>query len=145
MRSYVEVYGELGISHVGQARRGQNLATNDGLTSRSLWFRVQGDDAHRAALAEASMITITIGANDWQGPCDWSNHAFCLAAGQKEVEANLTSILDEIKAIRHGAPTGSGSRTTTTGMSATRTLRPPGDWSRPKRMPRGSTRPMRRR
>jgi lysophospholipase L1-like esterase len=67
--------------------------------------RVQGDDGHRAALADADLITITVGANDWQGPCDWSNHVFCLAAGLKEVEGNLTAVLDEIKTIRQGAPT----------------------------------------
>jgi lysophospholipase L1-like esterase len=104
-RSYVEVYGELASAALGKPVVVENLATNDGLTSRNLMFRVRDDDEHRAAIAEADLITITIGANDWQGPCDWSNHAFCLAAGSKEVEANLTTVLDEITTIRHGAPT----------------------------------------
>jgi lysophospholipase L1-like esterase len=99
------VYGELASAALGKPVTVENLATNDGLTSRTLMHRVQGDDGHRAALAEANLITITVGANDWQGPCDWSNHVFCLAAGQKDVEANLATVLDEIKMIREGEPT----------------------------------------
>jgi lysophospholipase L1-like esterase len=104
-RSYVEVYGELASAALGKPVVVENLATNDGLTSRTLMFRVQGDDEHRAALADADLITITIGANDWQGLCNWSNHSFCLAAGLKDVRGNLTTVLGEIGTIRHGAPT----------------------------------------
>jgi lysophospholipase L1-like esterase len=104
-RSYVDAYGELASAALHQPVVVDNLATNDGLTSRTLLHRIQGDASHRAAIASADLITLTIGNNDWQGPCDWSNHTFCLASGQKDVETNLIAILDEISELRGDKPT----------------------------------------
>ena len=82
-RSYVEVYGELASAALKKPVVVENLATNDGLTSNTLVSRVKQDEKHRAALAAADLITITIGANDFQGPCDGSNIGPCLESGTR--------------------------------------------------------------
>ena len=104
-RSYVEVYGELASAALGKPVVVENLATNDSLESRGLRDRVTHDAEHRAALADADLITITIGNNDWQGPCSWIDHARCLAHGTAQVDASLSAILDEIATLREGKPT----------------------------------------
>ena len=96
------MYGELASAALGKPVVVENLATNDGLSSLGLRDRVMHDTEHRAALAAADLITITIGNNDWQGPCTWVDHAKCLAHGTAQVEASLGAILDEIATLRAG-------------------------------------------
>lgn len=104
-RSFVEVYGELAAKGLGQDVHVTNLATNDSLKSYGLLQRIQGRPEFQSALASADLITVTIGTNDWQGPCSWQGHASCLAQGMATVETNLDDILTEIESIRAGKPT----------------------------------------
>jgi lysophospholipase L1-like esterase len=103
--SFVTTYGELAAKVLGKPVTVTNLATNDSLTSGQLLSRVTDDPEHRAALAQADLVTLTIGANDWQGPCADSGAEECLRNGQQTAEEGLTSILDAITALRKGQPT----------------------------------------
>jgi hypothetical protein len=104
-RSYVITYGELAAAALGEAVATTKLATNDGLESDTLLGRVQRDDGYRNAIAGADILTLQVGWNDWQGPCDFSSRGTCLVFGQKRVEPNLDAILTEITALRAGKPT----------------------------------------
>jgi lysophospholipase L1-like esterase len=104
-RSYVFTYGELAATALGEAVVTNNLATNDGLESRTLLDRVEKDATYRMALAGADIVTLQVGWNDWQGPCNFANHRSCLVFGQERVEPNLDAILAEIEALREGKAT----------------------------------------
>jgi lysophospholipase L1-like esterase len=104
-RSYVVVYGELASAALGRPVTVTNLATNDSLQTDGLLARVRTDPTHRAALADADLITVTIGNNDWEGPCYWDGHVACLEHGRTTVERNLGLILDEIDTLRGTKPT----------------------------------------
>jgi hypothetical protein len=104
-RSYVVVLGELAAKALGEPVITTNLGRNDDLTSSRLDSFVKSDETVRAAIAQADILTIGIGWNDWQGPCSWTGHAACLANGQTSVERNLGLILDEVATLRAGAPT----------------------------------------
>ena len=104
-RSYVLTYGDLAAAAVGLPVAVTNLATNDGLESDVLLHRVQADVSYRDAVAMADIITLQVGWNDWQGPCNFENHGTCLQFGAKRVEPNLDGILTEIVALRAGKPT----------------------------------------
>jgi lysophospholipase L1-like esterase len=104
-RSYVLTAGDLAATALGQPVATINLATNDGLQSDTLLHRVTTDDAYRTAIASADIVTLQVGWNDWQGPCNFDNHESCLEAGQKRVEPNVDGILEEIQALRAGKPT----------------------------------------
>ena len=104
-RSYVEVLGGLAARTLGKTVEATNLATNDSLTSGGLLKRVQNDSVHRDAVANADIITIQIGFNDWQGPCTWKGHEECTATGAAQASDNLALILDQIATLRNGKPT----------------------------------------
>jgi lysophospholipase L1-like esterase len=104
-RSYVLTFGELASAALGQPVVTHNLATNDGLTSDKLLARIRTDATTRTAIAEADIVTVQIGSNDWQGPCTFEGHVSCLANGLKRVEPNLDAILVEIQSLRAGKPT----------------------------------------
>lgn len=125
-QSYVQSYGELASEQLAQDVTTTNLATNDSLESGQLLERVRQDPTHRAAVAEADLVTITIGFNDWQGPCGIDEAKKCLSQGQKVVESNLTKILQEIQQLRDGKPTA----IRVTGYYNMNTGNPnsPGDW-----------------
>jgi|tagenome__1003787_1003787.scaffolds.fasta_scaffold20641954_2 lysophospholipase L1-like esterase len=128
-RSFVDVYGELAAEGLGQPVAVTNLATNDGLTTDVLLQRLRTDPIHRQAVAGADLLTLSIGNNDWEGPCYWAGHAACFEAGLATVERNLGLILDEVLALRAGAPTAIRVTTqydTWIGSSGT-----PGDWGFP--------------
>lgn len=103
--SYVVLVGDAASKALGRTVVVTNLATNDGVGSDGLLERVKTDDAPRAALARADIVTITIGTNDWQGACDWPGDDPCWASGLASVPKNLAAILDEIKDLRKGRPT----------------------------------------
>jgi lysophospholipase L1-like esterase len=103
--SFVTLYGALAAEALGKPVVVTNLATNDSLESGELLERVRSDERHRAALAAADLVTLTIGTNDWQGPCNWPNEDACWASGLATVPANVGRILDEIIALRAGRPT----------------------------------------
>ena len=103
--SYVVLVGEAASKALGRTVAVTNLATNDGVGSDGLLSRVRNDSVHRAALAAADIVTITIGTNDWQGACDWPGDDPCWARGLASVPKNLAAILDQIKDLRKGRPT----------------------------------------
>ena len=103
--SYVARVGEAASKALGRTVAVTNLATNDGVGSDGLLLRVRNDPVHRAALAAADIVTITIGTNDWQGACDWPGDDPCWARGLAAVPKNLAAILDEIRDLRTGRPT----------------------------------------
>ena len=103
--SYVVLVGEAASKALGRTVAVTNLATNDGVGSEGLLFRVRNNPRHRVALASADIVTITIGTNDWQGACDWPGDDPCWASGLASVPKNLAAILDEIKDLRKGRPT----------------------------------------
>lgn len=104
-RSYVDQLGELAERALGEPVTSTNLATNDSLTSDALLARVLNESTHRTAIAQADIITVQIGFNDFQGPCGWDGHQACVDAGSLNVKTNLTKILDEITKLRGGQPT----------------------------------------
>jgi lysophospholipase L1-like esterase len=104
-QSYVLTYGDLATTALGLPVVTHNLATNDGLESDTLLGRVRNETEYRSAIAGADIITLQVGGNDWQGPCNFENHTSCLLFGQKRVEPNLDAILTEIQALREGKPT----------------------------------------
>ena len=59
--------GRLAEQALGQPVVVENLATNDSLESPGLLDRVRTDGRYRSAIAEADIITVTIGTNDWAG------------------------------------------------------------------------------
>ena len=104
-RSYVVAYGQAASKALGKAVTVTNLATNDSLESGQLLERIRSEQAHQEALAKADLITLTVGFNDWQGPCELTGAQDCLQGGLKTVESNLSQILDEVTKLRSGKPT----------------------------------------
>lgn len=100
---YVDLFGAAVQSAIKAPVAVENLATNDSLTSAVLLQRVQ-QATYRAALADAELLTIQVGFNDFQGPCNWATHAACLAHGTTTVQGNLEKILALVAAIRGGDP-----------------------------------------
>ena len=89
--SYVVLVGAAASKALGRTVAATNLATNDGVGSDGLLARVRNDPVHRAALAAADIVTITIGTNDWQGACDWPGDDPCWARGLASVPKNLAA------------------------------------------------------
>lgn len=104
-QSYVESYGELAASALGQPVVTTNLATNDGLTSDTLLQRVTHDQRHRELLADADLITVQIGRNNWEGSCMFDDMEVCLAGNRDAVEQDLRAILAEVAQLRGERPT----------------------------------------
>lgn len=77
-RSYILVYADLAAKALKSPVDAHNLARNDSLDSGRLLRMVRTDESMRMHLAAADIVTIGIGWNDWQGPCQWSNHVPCL-------------------------------------------------------------------
>lgn len=94
--SYVALYGDLAADELDETARVTNLGSNDSATSSSLLSDVESDDQVRTAISAADVITITVGFNDWQGPCFWSGRDACVASGAEVVSENIDKILDEI-------------------------------------------------
>jgi lysophospholipase L1-like esterase len=103
--SFVTLLGGLAEQALGQPVVVANLATNDSLESTGLLVRVQTDVRHRSAIAAADIITVTIGTNDWQGPCGWPDDEACWLDGLTRVPPTVGSILDEIVMLRSGRQT----------------------------------------
>lgn len=103
--SYVVRYGELAATALGRPVNVTNLATDDGVGSHLLLERIRTYGGYRTPIAAADIITLTIGTNDWQGPCDWPGDEACWAAGTASVPRDIDAILTEIEALRDGRPT----------------------------------------
>ena len=104
-QSYVLTFGALAQAALGQTVVATNMATNDGLESDQLLERVTKRDEYRTAIAGADIVTLQVGGNDWQGPCNFENHLTCLPAGLSRVKPNVDGILAEIVKLRAGKPT----------------------------------------
>lgn len=102
--SYVARYGELAAAALGRPVTTTNLATDDGVGARQLLDRVRTLDEYRAPIATADLITLTIGTNDWQGPCEWPGDDDCWRAGATSVPADIDAILTEIETMLAGRP-----------------------------------------
>ncbi|HYO41585.1 MAG TPA: hypothetical protein VES19_00160 [Candidatus Limnocylindrales bacterium] len=98
------VLGELAASALGDSVDTVNLASNNDLGSGGLRDLVASDAGVRDALSTADIITIGIGWNDWQGPCQWLGLEVCMARNQDKVEQNLDATLDEIARLHEGQP-----------------------------------------
>jgi lysophospholipase L1-like esterase len=103
--SFVTILADRAADVLGKPVVALNLATNDSLESGGLLARVRIEPRYRAAIAAASIITLTVGTNDWQGPCNWPGEDSCWQRGLTRVPPNVGSILDEIGALRAGRPT----------------------------------------
>jgi lysophospholipase L1-like esterase len=103
--SFVTLYGSLAEDALGTQVVVDNLATNDGVGSDGLLDRVRAEDRYRDAIAGADIIAITIGTNDWQGPCNWPDDDDCWASSLASVPDRVGAILDEIIDLRGGRPT----------------------------------------
>jgi lysophospholipase L1-like esterase len=82
-----------------------NLASNDSATTITTLSLLTDDPDTRAAVAQADIVTVTIGATDWQGPCTDSGAEACLEQGRATVGDSLGQILDEVTTLRAGQPT----------------------------------------
>jgi len=100
---YVQTYGSAVQAAIKAPVTVENLATNDSLISKVLLERVQ-QATYRAAIADAELLTIQVGFNDFQGPCNWATHDACLAHGMTTVRGNLEKVLGAIAEIRGDDP-----------------------------------------
>ena len=103
--SYVVLLGEAASTALGEQVSVTNLGANTSVTARSLAARVQHDEDARASIAAAEIIVITVGFNDWEGPCFWRDKEACVARGTTSVSHALGTILDGILELRAGEPT----------------------------------------
>ena len=104
-RSYVLTYGVLAATALGEAVVTTNLATNDSLESDTLLDRVKNPDEYRTAIDGADIVTLQVGWNDWQRPCNFDNRTSCLALGIGRVMPNVDAILSELAVRRAANPT----------------------------------------
>jgi hypothetical protein len=85
----------------------------DGKDSTTLLEAVRDDETTRAAIADAEVILISTGPNEFElavepikaGTCGGADDADCIRALGKRWSANFEAILDEIVALRSGRPT----------------------------------------
>jgi hypothetical protein len=104
-RSYVLVLADLATKALGRPVTAVNMAFNNDVTSASMLLSVKTDVAMREAITKASIITVQVGNNDWQGPCHWPGAA-CLEEARPVVVGNIRKALDEIGALRGGSLAG---------------------------------------
>jgi len=104
-QSYVLSFGDLAAVAMGEVVVTTNLATNDNLASSKLLARIRGEEPYQTAIAGADIVTLQVGWNDWQGPCNFGNRASCLPLGIGRVRPNVEAILDEIATLRAGEAT----------------------------------------
>ena len=85
----------------------------DGKDSTTLLRAVRDDETTRAAIADADVILISTGPNEFglavepiqSGTCGGADDADCIRALGERWSANFDAILDEIVALRSGRPT----------------------------------------
>ena len=86
---------------------------NGGETSEDVLDDLTHDKAEQDDIAEADIVLVTIGANDFgpqyddivAGDCGGSDHLGCAKGNLDELRANLTDIVSQIRTLRDGAPT----------------------------------------
>lgn len=111
--SYVAEYAAGLEARTGADLEITNLAVN-GWTSTDLLTALAEDEAMRAAVAGADLLTVDIGANDLLGAipfyatdtCGGDDNLQCLRDATALVESQWAAILDEIIALRDGDAAG---------------------------------------
>lgn len=84
-----------------------------GWTSADLFTSLTQDDQAAEAVTDADIVTITIGANDFNpmlddlvaGRCDGSDGLACFRPAMDPLEHHLTAILDRVRQLRGARPT----------------------------------------
>jgi lysophospholipase L1-like esterase len=118
--TFPELYGAAIARRTGVTVNTANLSEHTGLTSAGLRREILTSTALRGAIADADIITVTIGHNDtpWNRtddgcdgnnpfpPRDWRAYdSACVRRTAQEYGRNLDRVLREIGALRNGRPT----------------------------------------
>jgi len=117
-------FGHLYAAHLRHSLRAdvtaQNLSQDTEITSTDLRREMNSDTAMRAAVAQADIVTVSVGHNDtpWNSftdPCDgrgghlnadWASYrGKCVARTAADYGRNLASVLAAITVLRAGKPT----------------------------------------
>ena len=108
--SFVELFGAGIAQRTGTSVRVDNLGV-PGMTSTDLLTALSGGGPFASAVADADVVTITIGANDFQhvaatgAECPGSNGVRCYRPTLRFMKGNLQSIIERIKVLRTRRPT----------------------------------------
>ena len=108
--SFVELFGAGIAQRIGTSVRVDNLGV-PGMTSTNLLTALCGGGPFASAVADADVVTITIGANDFQyvaatgAECPGSNGVRCYRPTLRFMKGNLQSIIERIKVLRTRRPT----------------------------------------
>ena len=110
--SFVELFGHNLRQHTGRPNHTDNYARN-GLDTAGLLTQLR-DPEVAEGVAHADLVTVTIGANDFAtakddyfaGTCGGSDGLDCFRTTLPDLRANLTAILDRIRALAVGRPMG---------------------------------------
>jgi lysophospholipase L1-like esterase len=110
--SFVQLLGDDLQRHTGRPNHTDNFARN-GLDTAGLLAQLK-DPAVAAAVAHADLVTVTIGANDFAtaendyfaGTCGGSDGLDCFRTTLPTLDANLTAVLQRIRALAAGHPVG---------------------------------------
>ena len=110
--SFVELFGHDVEQHTGRPDHTDNFARN-GLDTAGLLAQLK-DPPVAEGVAHADLVTVTIGANDFAtaqsdyfaGTCGGSDGLDCFRTTLPRLQANLTAVLDRIRALAAGHPVG---------------------------------------
>ena len=110
--SFVELLGRNLGQHTGRPNHTDNYARN-GLDTTGLLTQLQ-DPGVAEGVAHADLVTVTIGANDFAGAeddyfagtCGGGAGLDCFRTTLPRLHANLTAVLDRIRALAAGHPVG---------------------------------------
>lgn len=109
---FVELFGHDLGQHTGRPNHTDNYA-RDGLDTAGLLAQLQ-DPAVADGVAQADLVTVTIGANDFAtarsdyfaGTCGGGDGLDCFRTTLPLLRANLTAVLGRIRALAAGRPVG---------------------------------------
>ena len=106
---FVADYARLTAKATGRTVTSRNLGV-DGWTSADLVDALAGDTAQAGAVRDADIVLVTIGANDfYRGLGTWQDSGCtggdCFTADAATVRGNVAKIVEEVRALRAGAPT----------------------------------------
>jgi lysophospholipase L1-like esterase len=110
--SFVQLLGDDVQRHTGRPNHTDNFARN-GLDTAGLLAQLK-DPAVANGVAHGDLVTVTIGANDFAiaerdyftGTCGGSDGLGCFRTTLPRLEANLTAVLNRIRALAAGHPVG---------------------------------------
>jgi lysophospholipase L1-like esterase len=108
--TFVDLYGARLTTLSGVPVTVHNLGTPS-LTSGDLLDSLAAGQQSATLVAEADVVTVTVGANDFTPPdparpsCGGDDGLVCHEAGLAQLRTNLTSIVDRITELRGARPT----------------------------------------